>query len=44
LKTVGGDFAEVLELFDNASAREMGLKYEGWQGRERVPRKEVFIG
>jgi len=34
----------VLELFDNAAAREMSLGDEGWQGRERVPRKEVFIG
>jgi len=23
---------------------EMSLGNEGWQGRERVPRKEVFIG
>jgi len=31
-------------LFDNAAAREMSLGDEGWKVRERVPRKEVFIG
>jgi len=38
------DFVEVFELFDNAAAREVNLGNEAWQGRERVPRKEVFIG
>ena len=35
---------QVLEFFNNAAAREMSLGNEGWQGRERVLRKEVFIG
>jgi len=33
-ETAGGDFAEVLGLFNNAAAREMSLGDEGWQGRE----------
>ena len=36
-----GAFIGVLELFDNAAAREMSLRDEGRQDGERVPRKEV---
>jgi len=41
---LGKIFAGVLGLFNNAAARKMSLGNEGWQDRERVPRKEVFIG
>jgi len=41
---LGKILARVLGLFNNATAREMGLEDAGCKGGERVPRKEVFIG